>query len=80
VGKTAFIYISQGPYECDDDIYMRSTTNTHECAAVHKLKKKWMRVPNGKAHLLSLYVVVLHWPPLRYHNKELQLMCHRDGP
>ena len=79
MGKTAFIYISQGPYECDDDIYMRSTTNTR-MNVLQFHKKKWMRVPNGKAHLLSLYVVVLHWPPLRYHNKELQLMCHRDGP
>jgi hypothetical protein len=47
-----FIYISQKPYECDDDIW--DYQHTYESAAVSQIKKKWMRVPKGKADLLSL--------------------------
>lgn len=55
----------------------------------HKLKKKTTENMHskimhaclrGKTRQYCLYVVVFHWPPLHYHNKELQLMCHRDGP
>jgi len=44
-----FIYISQKPYECDDDIYIYETTNTHmNVLQFHKFKKNGCVCLRGK--------------------------------